>query len=164
MPSSNLKLQTRLHAAPRALSSDAGSIGKSTFALETLGRVADAVTAEGRQRVEDEKKAHIQLKPEEELKDNMVEFKLSSSDDMHVFNSKVTSIGATIGEAAKKKPDVAVCYHTKTVDVQAPGRFKLALTHRVAFCAKAGSQSEAGSETQEKLSDGNICALEKMFS
>lgn len=104
------------------------------------------------------------LKPEEEVKDNMVEFKLSSSDDTHVFNSKVTSIGATIGEAAKKKPDVAVCYHTKTVDVQAPGRFKLALTHRVAFCAKAGSQSEAGSETQEKLSDGNICALEKMSS
>ena len=102
------------------------------------------------------------LKPEEKLKDNMVEFKLGSSGDTLVFNNKVATIGATISEAAKKKPDVAICYHQKTDDVQAPGRFKLALTHRVAFCAKAGSQSEAGSESQEKLSDGNICAFEKI--
>ena len=104
------------------------------------------------------------LKPEDELKDNMVEFKLSSAEDVIVFNNKVASIGATISEAAKKKPDVAICYHQKTDDVQAPGKFKLTMTHRVAFCAKSGSPSDAGSEQQEKLSDGNICALEKMSS
>ena len=105
------------------------------------------------------------LKSDDEVKDHMVEFALTSSDDLIAFNGKVMPVGETLAEAAKKKPDVALCYHHKKEDMQNPGKFTLAQTHRIAFCAKTNSPSENGSEgPSEKLSDGSICAFEKSSS
>ena len=48
------------------------------------------------------------LKSDDEIKDHMVEFLLGRSDDLIVYNGKVMSVGETLKEGAKKKPDVAV--------------------------------------------------------
>ena len=105
------------------------------------------------------------LKSDEEIKDHMVEFLLGRSDDLIVYNGKVMSVGETLKEGAKKKPDVAVCYHDKKDDVQNPGKFTMGQAHRIAFCAKTNSSSENGSEgPADKLSDGSICAYEKSAS
>ena len=105
------------------------------------------------------------LMSDDEIKDHMVEFLLGRSDDLIVYNGKVMSVGETLKEGAKKKPDVAVCYHDKKDDVQNPGKFTMGQTHRIAFCAKTNNSSENGSEgPADKLSDGSICAYEKSAS
>lgn len=85
--------------------------------------------------------------------------------DRHDYNGKVMPVGETLKDGAKKKPDVAICYRCKKEDAQNPGEFTMAQTHRIAFCAKANSPSENGSEgPTDKLSDGSICAYEKSVS
>ena len=62
-----------------------------------------------------------------------IEFKLTDSDDLVVFNNSVTKVGAIIEAERKKKPGFSVCYHKVVENPEKLSEFKLEQTHKVVF-------------------------------
>ena len=70
---------------------------------------------------------------EETPPDNSIEFSLTDSESLVVYNNCVTTIGAILQVERLKKPDLAPCYH-KVIDNEADSRaFTLQQTHRIVF-------------------------------
>lgn len=62
---------------------------------------------------------------------NFVEWKVTSHEDLVVFQGAQTTIGQLVNEQRKKKPDDGIAYHKMESDPTNPLAFKLVQTHKV---------------------------------
>ena len=71
------------------------------------------------------------LKSDETISEQMIEFKLTSSEDMIVLNNAVMKLATVLKNEQAKNPTASICYHKVIEDPSDPNKFTLKQTHRI---------------------------------
>ena len=91
-------------------------------------------------------------RPQDQTDAQAVPYKLTSDNDIVVFNGAITTIAKVLDEKLTKDPKAVMAYHKHTDNPNEPGRFDIEQTHNVVF-HRGGKNTKTKKKGEEKGQD-----------